>query len=92
MRYYPSVNIINLLLADEVIDAVRAGQFQIYAVDHVDQALVLLSGEEAGCADQNNVFPEGSINARVVERLRSIAELDMDSDESKSADSSSVTP
>ncbi len=88
----PQSNIINLLLADEVIDAVRAGQFQIYAVDHVDQALVLLSGEEAGCADQNNVFPEGSINARVVERLRSIAELDMDSDESKSADSSSVTP
>ena len=88
----PQSNIINLLLADEVIDAVRAGQFQIYAVDHVDQALALLSGEEAGCADQDNVFPEGSINARVVERLRSIAELDMDSDESKSADSSSVTP
>ena len=87
----PQSNIINLLLDDEVIDAVRAGQFQIYAVRHVDQALALLSGEEAGYADQDNLFPAGSINARVVERLRSIAELDMDSDEGKAADSTPAT-
>lgn len=87
----PQSNIINLLLDDEVIDAVRAGQFQIYAVRHVDQALALLSGEEAGYADQDNLFPAGSINARVVERLRSIAELDMVSDEGKAADSTPAT-
>ncbi|MDY0251058.1 MAG: ATP-binding protein [Pseudomonas sp.] len=87
----PQSNIINLLLDDAVVEAVRTGQFQIYTVRHVDQALALLSGEEAGCSDQDNVFPDGSINARVVERLRSIAEIDLASEEPKSVGDSSIT-
>lgn len=79
----PRSNIINLLLNKAVIAAVSAGQFHIYTVSHVDQALCLLSGVEAGCADTDNVFPDGSINAQVVERLRSIAELDLVDDEAK---------
>lgn len=79
----PRSNIINLLLNKAVIAAVSAGQFHIYTVYHVDQALCLLSGVEAGCADTDNVFPDGSINAQVVERLRSIAELDLVDDEAK---------
>ncbi|HKM36250.1 MAG TPA: ATP-binding protein [Thiopseudomonas sp.] len=79
----PRSNIINLLLEEAVVDAVRDGQFHIYAVSHVDQALHLLSGEEAGCADADNSFPAESINAKVVERLRSIAELDMVEDDDK---------
>lgn len=79
----PRSNIINLLLEEAVVDAVRDGQFHVYAVSHVDQALHLLSGEEAGCADADNSFPAGSINAQVVERLRSIAELDLVEDDDK---------
>lgn len=79
----PRSNIINLLLEEAVVDAVRDGQFHIYAVSHVDQALHLLSGEDAGCADADNCFPAGSINAQVVERLRSIAELDIIEDDDK---------
>lgn len=73
----PHSNRINLLLDDAVVTAVRDGQFHIYAVSHVDQALYLLSGVEAGCADADNSFPNGSINAQVVARLRTIAELDL---------------
>ena len=50
---------------------------------NVDQALCLLSGVEAGCADKDNVFSAGSINAAVVERLRSIAELGLVEEDTK---------
>ena len=55
----------------------RAGQFHVYAVRHVDEALSLLVGEDAGTPDDKGSFPKGSINARVVERLREIAEIGM---------------
>ena len=74
---------INLLLNEAVVSAVSAGKFHIYTVGHVDQALSLLSGAEAGCLDAEDKFPEGSINAQVVERLRSIAELNLPSDDAK---------
>ena len=77
----PRSNMVNLLLDEAVVSAVRDGQFHVYAVSHVDQALCLLSGVEAGCADADNEFPEGSINAQVVARLRSIADLDDDEEE-----------
>lgn len=79
----PQSNIANLLLNDTVIAAVRAEQFNIYTVANVDQALCLLSGVEAGCADKDNIFPAGSINAAVVERLRTIAELGLVEEDAK---------
>jgi predicted ATP-dependent protease len=63
-----------------VLQAVRAGQFHVYAVRQADEALSLLVGEPAGEPDENGEFPEGSINARVVERLRDIAEMLSDED------------
>lgn len=71
----PQSNINNLLLDETVVEAVREGLFHIYAVSHVDQALALLSDAEVGCADEDNQFPEGTVNAKVVGRLRSIAEM-----------------
>lgn len=71
----PRSNLVNLLLNNAVVEAVAAGQFHIYTVNHVDQALSLLSGAEAGCVDAEGCFPENTINAQVVARLRSISEL-----------------
>ncbi|QEY59691.1 AAA family ATPase [Pseudomonas sp. C27(2019)] len=79
----PRSNIVNLLLDEAVVSAVEAKQFNIYTVSHVDEALCLLSGVAAGCADENGNFPEGSLNAMVVTRLRTIAELDVLADEQK---------
>ena len=45
-----------------------------------DEALSLLVGEPAGEPDAEGQFPEGSVNARVVERLRVIAEMISDED------------
>lgn len=71
----PQSNINNLLLDETVVQAVRDGLFHIYTVSHVDQALALLSDAEVGCADEEGQFPEGTVNAKVVGRLRSIAEM-----------------
>jgi predicted ATP-dependent protease len=77
----PHSNISNLMLDERVLQAVRNGQFHVYAVRHVDEALGLLLGEPAGAPDAKGQFPKGSVNARVVERLRSIAEMGLEDDE-----------
>ncbi|WP_289533836.1 AAA family ATPase [Pseudomonas sp. SO81] len=77
----PHSNVSNLMLDERVLQAVRNGQFHVYAVRHVDEALGLLLGEPAGAPDAKGQFPKGSVNARVVERLRSIAEMGLEEDE-----------
>jgi predicted ATP-dependent protease len=77
----PHSNVATLMLDERVLQAVRAGKFHVYAVRQVDEALSLLVGAPAGAMDAQGVFAEGSVNARVVERLREIAELDLDDDE-----------
>src|SRR5471032_2183490 len=71
----PQANVATLMLDEKVLQAVRDGQFHIYAVRQADEALSLLVGEPAGEPDEEGQFPEGTVNARVVERLRAIAEM-----------------
>ncbi len=77
----PHSNVTTLMLDERVLQAVRAGQFHIYAVRHVDEALSLLVGEDAGSPNEQGQFPAGSVNARVVERLRDIAAMGMEEDD-----------
>ena len=77
----PRANVTNLMLDERVLQAVRAGQFNVYSVRHVDEALSLLAGIAVGEPDADGVFPEGSVNAQVVERLREISELGMEEEE-----------
>lgn len=88
----PRSNVPNLMLDDTVLEAVRNGQFNIYAVSHVDQALGLLAGAEPGAADEEGHFPEGTINARVVDRLREIAERDAEEEESEEPGKAEAKP
>ncbi|MCL7461931.1 ATP-binding protein [Pseudomonas sp. NW5] len=71
----PWANVCNLMLDERVLHAVRAGLFNVYAVRTVDEALGLLVGEEVGVLGEDGQFPAGSVNARVVERLREIDAL-----------------
>ncbi len=74
----PQSNVATLMLDERVLQAVRAGLFHVYAVRQVDEALSLLVGADAGTPNADGVFPEGSVNARVVERLRTIAQMGQD--------------
>lgn len=71
----PSSNKRNLILNDDVVQAVKDGKFFIYAIDHVDQALELLLQRPAGKIKANGQFTKGSINQDVIDRLREIAEM-----------------
>ncbi|WP_193072148.1 Lon protease family protein [Pseudomonas sp. FME51] len=82
----PHSNVPNLMLHQTVLDAAKAGLFHIYAVDNVDQALSLLAGEEAGTPNAEGNFPEGSINERVVQRLKAINSRNQDNEDGESAD------
>jgi predicted ATP-dependent protease len=74
----PRSNIRHLMLHRRVIDAVERGRFHVWAVDHVDEALELFTGLPAGERGEDGRFPEGSVNRRVEDRLRRLAELRRD--------------
>lgn len=70
----PRANVKHLMLRKEVREAVASGQFHVYAVDTVDQAMEILTGQPAGEVGPDGAFPDGSINQRVSSRLVSLAE------------------
>lgn len=65
----PWQNIRNLMLDEEVIAAVRAKKFNIWAIKHVDQGLEILTGLPAGERKDNGEFPPDTIHYRVNRRL-----------------------
>ena len=70
----PQANIHNLMLQEEVVKAVRTGQFHIYAISTVDEGIELLTGIPAGKPDPNGRHLEGTINARITRTLRAYSE------------------
>ncbi|MEN8763748.1 MAG: ATP-binding protein [Thiogranum sp.] len=71
----PAANVEQLMLRNDVIEAARAGQFSIYAVATVDEAIELLTGMAAGKADEQGLFPETTFNGRVQTRLIELATI-----------------
>ncbi|MBL6750253.1 MAG: AAA family ATPase [Nevskia sp.] len=71
----PASNVMHLMLRRDVLEAVREGRFHVYAVSQIDEALQILSGVPAGAADGQGGYPQGSVNARVLERLAHWAKL-----------------
>lgn len=61
----PAANIPHLMLSREVVEAVQAGQFHVYAVKTVDQGIEILTGVRAGRRGRDGTFPADSINGRV---------------------------
>ena len=71
----PAANVKHLMLRRDVVAAAEAGQFRIYAVENVDQAIATLTGLPAGEADAKGEYPEGSVNRRVAARLAELTEI-----------------
>jgi predicted ATP-dependent protease len=74
----PKANVVNLILRPEVLDAIAAGQFRLYAIEDIDQAIEILTGVAAGVPDAEGNYPADSLNGRVQARLRRFAELRRD--------------
>jgi lon-related putative ATP-dependent protease len=70
----PESNIQNLMLKEEVVEAVRAGKFYIYPVKTIDQGIEILTGNKAGTRLSDGTFEEETINQKVEKKLGAMAE------------------
>jgi len=70
----PRSNARNLMLRDDVVEAIAAGRFQIHAVDSIDAGIELLTGVPAGERRADGSYPPDSIYGKVMERLSGMAE------------------
>ncbi len=70
----PVSNARNLMLREDVVQAVREGKFQVYPVQTIDEGIALLTGAPAGEVGSDGAYPEGTVNFLVHKRLRELAE------------------
>ncbi|KGP75618.1 ATP-dependent protease [Desulfosporosinus sp. Tol-M] len=66
----PAQNIDNLMLKDEVMNAVKDLSFHIYAVKTIEEGIELLSGIPAGEKNKHGKYPEGSVFNLADKRLQ----------------------
>lgn len=71
----PRKNIRNLMLDQEVVDAVSEGKFHIWPISTVEEGLQVLTGIEAGELQEDGAYPEGTIYRMVDDRLIEISEI-----------------
>jgi len=70
----PKANVHNLMLRADVVDAVKAGKFRIYAVSTIDEGIEVLTGVSAGARNSDGSYPESSVNDRVQKKLQLFTE------------------
>ncbi len=70
----PRTNLRSLMLNNDVLQAVEARRFTIYAVSHVYEAVELLMGRPAGKRGPDGAYLAGTINALVSEKLHAYAD------------------
>ena len=69
----PRQNVKTLMLRDDVVAAVAAGQFYIHAVSHVDEAMDILTGIPSGNRGSEGQFEDGTVKGNVEARLLDFA-------------------
>ncbi len=70
----PESNVANLMLKETVVDAIREGKFHIWPVRTIDEGIEVLTGVKGGEHTPDGSFEPDSVNARVDQRLRQMAE------------------
>jgi ATP-dependent Lon protease len=69
----PAENIEDLMLREDVIDAVRVGKFHILPISTLEEGIEILTGVRAGRRDSNGSFEPDTVFARVDRRLHEMA-------------------
>ena len=70
----PQSNVKNLMLKEEIVEAVKKGEFHVYPVENISEGIEVLTGIKAGDRLPDGNFEEGTINALVQKRLSEMAE------------------
>jgi lon-related putative ATP-dependent protease len=71
----PESNVQNLMLKEEVVDAIKGGKFHIYPVKTIDEGIEVLTGVPAGELGEDGTYPADTINYLVQRRLDELAEI-----------------
>lgn len=74
----PHQNVKNLVLKQEVIDAVKNGDFHIYPVSKIDEGIEILTGIKLGQYTQEKGFEKGTISYLVHNKLKDYAKLNQE--------------
>lgn len=70
----PRKNMHNLMIKKEVVDAVKAGKFNVYPITRIEEGLEILTGVSMGEINEDGTYPEGTLNYLVAKRLQDITE------------------
>ncbi len=68
----PHLNIDDLMLRKDVVQAVQEGKFHVYPVKTIDQGIAILTGVEAGERLEDGRFKEGTVNDLVDRKLEEL--------------------
>jgi predicted ATP-dependent protease len=71
----PRANVQHLMLRKDVIDACAQGKFAVYPIATIDEGVALLTGLAAGERGADGLYPGGSVNRAVEDRLRAFARI-----------------
>ena len=74
----PESNVNDLVLKDDVVEAVKNGMFHIYSISTIDEGIELLLGTEAGIMDENGDYPPESVHGKVMAKLKKFNEYNED--------------
>jgi len=70
----PVQNVPDLMLREEIYEAVRQKEFHVYSIRSIDEGIEILTGVKAGAMRPDGSFEAGTVNARALEQLRLYAE------------------
>jgi lon-related putative ATP-dependent protease len=70
----PESNVKDLMLRNDVVEAVNEGKFHVYSVKTVNEGIEILTGKKAGEVKPDGSYPRGTINYMVNKKLKELAE------------------
>jgi predicted ATP-dependent protease len=70
----PESNVQNLMLKEEIVDAVKSGKFHIFPVKTIDNGIEVLTGVKAGERNKDGTFEPETVNYLVDKNLRAMGE------------------
>ncbi|WP_318466578.1 Lon protease family protein [Photobacterium leiognathi] len=68
----PQSNVHNLMLRKDIVEAVEKGEFHIWAIDHVSQAIEIFTGKPTGVDAEQGMYPNDTVFGIAQMKLNSL--------------------
>ncbi|MDH4121661.1 MAG: AAA family ATPase [Deltaproteobacteria bacterium] len=82
----PYTNRVNLMLSDDIIQAVKDEKFHIYTIRRVEEGVALMTGLPAGELGPEGTYPEGTLYAKAMAQLTAFAKSAKESDDDEESE------